>query len=684
MQNSHFGHWSRDAAGLPCFELTASVDQHPYTPLKHLMATGRLSAFADRWGNLSLFTTEGAQGFQDITINQHQCRSGLYAMLRIGEETISLIFSEMPEARKVVYGCGYAVYSAELRRDDVQVRLEQKFLAMPDARRGILCWFTLTNLAETPLEAEWQLCADLTAADTYHKLQLLDPRTGPGSALLPVENVALRNLFVAGPADWSGAGISLVAIGVTKSLHIAAGETAQAVGAVGYGCEDDLAAAREAIDSLAWEDALQAQADRMESVRLDPPEDWMRDEALWTMNQLLAFKNYDSTLGEFYISLGGYGWRGFNQRELGEDALVLSPWYPEEAAGCLRWMARSQYANGDLPPGFGLSEKSVPRTPPGAVLSSDTEIWFLLGVCEHALGETGAGFLEESVPYRDGSEDVSLWDHAVAAFQWIRRETGVGSHGLVKSWAGDWNDYLFPMGRAGRGESMMNTGMAARAFGKFAELAGQRGQTQLQEEAAGAAEALRRSAEAVFDQTHFPRGFTDDGRPVGSPADNRCFINAQSWAALGGCGTAEQRKSALRHALKACHARRGLTLLDRPFASPPPADVSSLPIPGGEGENGGVWPQAVAWFVWALAEEGLAEDAMAVWQRSTLRRQAGEFPDTPFGIFNGPDCYNSHLAGPLEHWTQVQLWDRRVHTPMNPAVAWQAFGLWKIVCAAPS
>ncbi len=53
--------------------------------------------------------------------------------------------------------------------------------------------------------------------------------------------------------------------------------------------------------------------------------------------------------------------------------------------------------------------------------------------------------------------------------------------------------------------------------------------------------------------------------------------------------------------------------------------------------------------------------------------------NTPFGLFNGPDCYNSHLAGDLAHWTQVQLWDRRVYTPMNPAVAWHHFALAKLL-----
>ncbi|MFW5830172.1 MAG: GH36-type glycosyl hydrolase domain-containing protein, partial [Planctomycetota bacterium] len=191
-------------------------------------------------------------------------------------------------------------------------------------------------------------------------------------------------------------------------------------------------------------------------------------------------------------------------------------------------------------------------------------------------------------------------------------------------------------------------------------------------------ERLRTAVGAAWTGTHFLRGYTDAGKPVG---DERVFINAQSWPVLGGCGSAEQRATALRHALDFNATDLGLCLVNPPFPSPPPADVSSLPIPPGEGENGGVWPQAVAWFVWALADAGMPDEALALWRKNTLRHHYSTFPETPFGIWNGPDCYNSHLAGTRAHWTQTQLWDRRVHNPMNPSVAWQAFGMHRILAA---
>src|SRR5690606_30633017 len=113
--------------------------------------------------------------------------------------------------------------------------------------------------------------------------------------------------------------------------------------------------------------------------------------------------------------------------------------------------------------------------------------------------------------------------------------------------------------------------------------------------------ALRAAAAAGFDGQWFVRGYTDEGAPFGTLAEKRVFLNAQSWCVLGGCGTPAMRRSAMRAVLDHCHSDLGLTLMSRPYACPPPHDVSNCPIPAGEGENAGVWPQTVHWAIWALA-----------------------------------------------------------------------------------
>jgi cellobiose phosphorylase len=326
-----------------------------------------------------------------------------------------------------------------------------------------------------------------------------------------------------------------------------------------------------------------------------------------------------------------------------------------------------------LPGSHDYRRSTLAQPLPDRVTSSDTELWFLLAL--GAAAKTQPGVLDQIVRYRDGPP-ASLWDHALTAWRWVVERIGVGEHGLVKSWHGDWNDYLWPMGQGGRGESMMNTGMACMAGSALAALARGRGDCGRADRIDQYVLGLRQAAGKAFTGTHFVRGYTDVGVAVG--AGDRVFADAQSWAALGGCGTADQRRRALLYTLSANATELGLCLVNPPLPSPPPADISSLPIPAGEGENGGVWPQAVAWFVWALADQGLVEQAHGLWRRMTLRHHYAAYPEVPFGIWGGPDCYNSHLAGSRAHWTQVQLWDRRAHAPMNPAVAWQAFARWQV------
>ncbi len=667
------GHWTRDKADLPAFVLTAPDDLAPYDPLKHLLATGTLSGFADRWGNLALFTTDGGQGYLEITRNAHQCRSALYAMLRVGEALVSLVPGELQRDPIARYGVGYAHYAGQAHCPAGPVDLTQTVLAPPDGARSLHGRFQLTHRGPAPLTATLLVCSDLSLVDAYDRATPAGFRGEPGQALCSGVHDAIGDVWLVGPDSTVGQAVSGVTIALACPLTLAPGESMRLDVRVGFGPAGDRQAAR---DALADERPIETLADAW-TRRVAPahPGDdlppWVRDECLWTFGQLLSFANRDASLDEHYVSLGGYGWRGFNQRELGETALILAPWAPTLCAACLRWMARTQSPDGALPKGHNFSQAALQADPFTRGKSSDTEIWMLLGLCAYA--EAG-GDLDQPAPFRDGSEGT-LYDHAKAAAREVIDVTGVGPHGLVRNLDGDWNDYLHPMGRERRGESMMNTGMFAMACDRFAPIARARREEDLAGELEACRDRLRDAAARAFDETHFLRGYTDAGRPVGDAASGRCFLNAQSWAALGKLGSASQRRAALRHALDACHSAKGLALLSKPFPSPPPSDVSALPIPAGEGENAGVWPQATAWAIWALASEGLIDEAWTVWRRSTLRQHAAECPQTPFGIFNGPDCYNSHHAGPRAHWTQVQLWDRRVHTPMNPAVAWQAFAL---------
>ncbi len=668
-----FGSWTHDEHGLPCFDLVDDETIVPWSDLRHLLSTGRVSVFCNRWGNVELFTTDGGEGLVTITCTAGQCRSACYSLLRLSSGAlVSLIPGECLSPRTTRYGVGYASYGCTSPAGATRVRLDMHVIAAGDGSPFIRVGLCLRNTGESDLDAEWLAASDCSLIDEHHSLRQPSADGGPGEALIRQPHRAPGDIFIVGPPQWRSRALSQVAACLGRPLHLEPGASVAVELCVGYGGADVREVARRSLAEATGTQVRNAWAQRLAALEGVAPDGWEHDECVWTMAQTLAFFCYDASVGEHYLNLGGYGWRSFNLRETGDMAIALAPWFPQQTLACARWLASTQAPNGDLPADHDFRHSSLAQQLPDRVGSSDTELWFLLALC--AAARAAPTVLDQAVRFRDGSS-ADLWDHALRAWRWIVERIGVGAHGLVRSWHGDWNDYLWPMGQAGRGESMMNTGMACVAGSDMALLARNRGERERAEQIEEFVRALRGAAGREFAGTHFVRGFTDDGAAVG--AADRVFVDAQCWAVLGRCGTAEQRITSLRHTLSHCATQLGLCLVNPPFPSPPPADVSSLPIPAGEGENGGVWPQVVAWFVWALSVEGLTDQAHELWRRMTLRHHAS-YPEVPFGIWGAPDCCNSHLAGRRAHWTQVQLWDRRVHAPMVPAVAWQTFARWQM------
>jgi cellobiose phosphorylase len=223
----------------------------------------------------------------------------------------------------------------------------------------------------------------------------------------------------------------------------------------------------------------------------------------------------------------------------------------------------------------------------------------------------------------------------------------------------------------------MNSGMAAKTFHSLARIARQRGDTAFALKAETWRDSLRAAVGRAFDEEWFVGCYTDDGQLICGHND-RLYLNAQSWAALGGCGTPGQRRKALLSAARECSSSIGLMLMSKAYSSPAPPEVSWCPIPRGEGENGGIWPQTIHWTVWAMANEGLLDEALAEWKKGTLHTHAHTFPEVPYGIYNGPDCWSSRLAGRDEGWTQYNLFNRAMPCPMSPMISWQAFALLMI------
>lgn len=668
-EQMRYGSWTTDSVGLPAFDLKIADDDVPFASFQHLISTGHLSAMADRWGNVNLFATEG--GFRWLNLqNNALARSSIYLMMEIEGELVSLIHSELTTKHGIHVGTGYIEYLGEVKTNSAHLRVAQQVFAAPDKSRRIFARFTLTNQGGKPLQAKFKICADVNPSNGNEPLQnpmISRPSAvGPGHAAFTGIHKELGDVFLVSDSVWEGEA-NRSALNLIREVAIPAGESISFVCATGYGSDKN-----PRFQATTLEEVQVLWKNKLKPFVVDAPEKWMRDECLWNAGQMLSFTVYDSSVGEYFPALGGYGWSDFSVREQSEMSMVLAECDWELAASSLRFVAKTQLASGDV-----LKVHNMRRDRPVKEFDSDNELWFLIGCCDSIALSGHPELLDEVCAFWDKDEGT-IWEHMRRAFYWVRDGIGRGTHGLILIREGDWNDYLSLMGAEGRGESVMNSGMACRAFDGVARLAALRGENDFAREVAACADEIRIAVGRVFDQGWFLRGYTDHGNPVGSFAEDRVFINAQSWCALGKCGTPEQRRTALKNAVVKCHTDIGLMLMSRPYSSPAPANISLCAIPAGEGENSGIWPQTIYWMVWALAEEGLLDEAMEEWKCGTLHNHARRFPEVPFGIFNGPDCFSSRWAGKREGWTQTQLVDRARTVPMVPMIAWQGFAMRRI------
>lgn len=130
-ESLHYGTWTHDDAGLPCFDGrfggAVAIDR----PFLHGISSGRLQALVNRHGLVHLFTTEG--GHTDLSANTFCGRSGLYLELEINGDRYSLIHDDLDESVSVRYGIGYARFTG-IWRDGLggALEVEQEFYVVPD------------------------------------------------------------------------------------------------------------------------------------------------------------------------------------------------------------------------------------------------------------------------------------------------------------------------------------------------------------------------------------------------------------------------------------------------------------------------------------------------------------------------------------------------------------------------
>ncbi len=340
-----------------------------------------------------------------------------------------------------------------------------------------------------------------------------------------------------------------------KKLTLSPGEEVRMIFLLGTGDGAAARAAREKYTFEAVDRAFSALAeywdDKLTRLVVETPNPGMNTSLnLWNLYQSevnVTFSRFSS-----FIEVGGR--TGLGYRDTAQDAMCV----PHSNPGMCLTRIR-QLLGGLTSRGYGLhlfdpawfekQDKPSFKSPTVVPVPDKTQIvhglkdvcaddalWLIPAITEY-IKETGdTMLLDEVIPYADGGEGTVL-EHMkrILEFSWAER----GANGVCKGLRADWNDCL----NLGGGESAMVSALYVWASEHFIELCGHL-QKMEDQRLYGARHAQMKQIcqRVLWDGKWFLRGFTGDGRKIGSDAcqEGKVHLESNAWAVVSGAATEAQ------------------------------------------------------------------------------------------------------------------------------------------------
>jgi hypothetical protein len=378
-----------------------------------------------------------------------------------------------------------------------------------------------------------------------------------------------------------------------------------------------------------------------------PGEPWVERETSWHHYYLRSNLTHDSFFQEPILSQGHVyqyiiGFQGAARDPL-QHAFPFIFSNPEIVQGIIRYTLKEIQADGSIP--YGIVGCGVPM--PVIFHPSDQQMWLLWLASEYVLATRDKDFLARKIPVYPRQQvnagDPTIRDLLTRCYVHVSDNLGVGDHGLMRLSNGDWNDDIVvghvPPALAAEvrqhGESVLNAAMAAYVLDYYGTLLDYIGDAAAAQDAQAKADGQRRAVWEQWTGSWFRRAWL--GPQLGWIGEDHLWLEPQPWAIIGGAATPEQSARLLE---------RMNDLLRKP--SPIGAMLQSqgddtMASPAGILTNGGIWPSINGTLIWALA---LVNGTMAwdEWKKNSLVAHAEAYPQVWYGIWSGPDSYNSVLS----------------------------------------
>lgn len=378
-----------------------------------------------------------------------------------------------------------------------------------------------------------------------------------------------------------------------------------------------------------------------------PAYPWIEREAMWSSYYIRSGLTRDSFFQEHILSQGaGYQYEAGLQgaaRDPLQHSLPFVYTDPHIVRGILRYTLKEIQPDGSIP--YGIVGCGVPM--PCVYRPSDLQLWLLWVASEYVLATRDQDFLHERIPLyprqQTQPDDPTVLDLLHLSFLHLVNTIGTGKHGLLRLCNGDWNDsivytHVTPDQSTQvfqEGESVLNSAMATYVFDYYAQMLDYIDQPQHAEQAREKATAQREAVRGQWYKRWYRRAWL--GQALGWVGEKQMWLAPQPWALIGGCVPSGSEKDLLSSINDLARRPSPIGALLQSQTDPTMKDEP------GVGTNGGVFASINGTLIWALS---LVDGEMAwdEWMKNTLARHADTYPDMWFGIWSGPDAYNSVLA----------------------------------------
>ena len=376
-------------------------------------------------------------------------------------------------------------------------------------------------------------------------------------------------------------------------------------------------------------------------------ETWVNREVFWHYYYLRGAMTYDSYFKEHILSQGHVyqyiiGFQGAARDPL-QHALPFIYVNPDIVKNVIRYTLKTTFKNGEIPYGITGSGQLIPLP----IKPSDQEMWLLWLTSEYILATRDTDFLDETIStypvYGPNAQTATIREILARCYWHFVKGTGIGRHNLQKLSNGDWNDGVVlgtipPEKRAliqKEAESVLNAAMASYTLKLYAEMLIFIGDNEIAEHALDYSRIQRNAVHSQWTGAWFRRAWLSED--IGWIGDDQMWLEPQPWAIIGDAADQEQKSILVKNIDELLRepSKIGAKLQSKGF--------DSFIRKKGQGLNAGIWPSINGTLIWALS---LVNGDMAwdEWKKNSLALHAEIFPEIWYGIWSGPDNYNSDFS----------------------------------------